>query len=263
MSISNASDVTGGLREELLFTKAYGGNIATGFWLSLWATGSLPAAGSYVIGNTTSGVVPTDATTGVPVINFSSTTGRLLHSEFITTASGRFFIYDRLWHVGSFTSSATTFSLTSQPSFSSRVPGGTDYTGTMLFLELTNAWSFSPTLTFTYTNAVGTTGRSTSFTIPGARNTDFVFQVPLASGDRGIQRLDSISSTGLGGTFNVFIARPLLYSKMILAHVPQVSTFGSGLPFTQVFQDSAIALLASPNSTAAFTVAGNLTVVSN
>ena len=176
-----------------------------------------PGAGSLTIGNTTSGVVPTDATTGFPTINAfgGGATGYLTQVSFANTVLSRLALYDRLFHAGSISMlSLATTTLASQPSYSSRVPGGTDYTGLKIFLEINTAVSATATtVSVNYTNQAGTTGRTTGATASlSGFITGRLIEMPLQAGDTGVQKIESITVGGTvatTGTVNVIVARPL------------------------------------------------------
>lgn len=94
------------------------------WWMSTAiCQGGDPAAMS-ASGNTTTGVVPTNATTGAPYIEPFSGTGYITGVDFSADFACRVVLYDRLFHAGSFATSVGVTSLSTQPSYSSRVPGG-------------------------------------------------------------------------------------------------------------------------------------------
>lgn len=182
-----------------------------------------PGAGSLSVGNTANGLVPTDATTGFPTINAfgGGATGYLTGINFSSNVVCRMHLYDRLFHAGSYATTPTgTTNLSSQPSFSSRVPGGTDYTGLEIWLEInTQIAASAVTVSITYTNESGTTGRSTGATSSLSGFTaGRLIQMPLQSGDKGVQKIEAVVIGGTAaatGNFNVIIARPLITSMRV------------------------------------------------
>ena len=226
-------------------------------WHTLLDRAGIPGAGSLSVGNTANGLVPTQATAGFPAINAfgGGNTGYLTGLNFSNSVACRMHLYDRLFHVGSIslTTLATT-TLTSQPSFSSRVPGGTDYTSTEIWLEINTAVSATATtVSVSYTNEAGVSGRTTGATASlSGFITGRLIQMPLQAGDKGVQRIDSVTVGGTvasAGTVNVIVARPLVTSMRV-----PVAGAGDvlGLDRTgmvQVWQDSALWLIIAADST--------------
>lgn len=183
-----------------------------------WFVAGLEHSAGSSPSNTTTGLVPTDATTGTIPLDFSGT-GYITGAEFnyseTADLDGRVMLYDRLYHAGEFAINSTgTTTLSSQPSFSSRVGG--DFSGLEVFLEGRGAsGTTAATVNITYTNQSGVTGctsDSVSTATGGGAAANRLFRIPLGAGDCGIQALESfvVSSAGSGSTWNVVIARRLL-----------------------------------------------------
>ena len=209
-----------------------------------------PGAGTLAIGNTTTGVVPTDAVAGFPVINAfgGSATGYLVGLEASCSVASTLVLYDRLWHGGAF-SFATTYPITS-PSWSSRVPGGTDYTNTELWAEQVTAGTGIQNIAVTYANHAGTTGKLTgTVAAPAAMIVGRMFQLPLAAGDSGISAISNVvGSVATAGTYNIVVMRRLATVRIPVANGAVRLGFDVlGMP--QVFADSALCLAVLPDST--------------
>ena len=223
MAITTGDGYIGAHKQLARIVKTQTATTVAAQWHTLLDRNGIPGAGSLSVGNTANGLVPTAATAGFPTIKAfgGGNTGYLTGLNFSNSVACRMHLYDRLFHVGSIslTSLATT-TLTSQPSFSSRVPGGTDYTSTEIWLEINTAISATATsVSVGYTNEAGTTGRST-----GAAEavppyiTGRLIQMPLQAGDKGVQRIDSVTVGGTvatAGTVNVIVARPLVTSMRV------------------------------------------------
>jgi hypothetical protein len=183
---------------------------------SLWDGTGVPSAGSFAVGNTANGLVPDNTTAGAFPINSFSGTGYLTGATYVdfntisNSIDGYYRLYDRLFHAGSYSFNANT-SLTSQPSFSARVPN-TDYSGLQIWIEAATAFTGNPAITVTYTDQSGNAGHSTgSNAIAVAPPIGAMWQMPLAAGDCGVRKIESVvCATATGGTFNVLILRPLL-----------------------------------------------------
>ncbi len=184
---------------------------------STWDVAGNPGAGSLTIGNTTTGIVPTDATAGAPNINAfgGAALGYLARAWYRSSVAGGATLYDRLWHAGSvvLTALATT-SFASQPAITQRLPGTSDTTGLEILLEINVAVSATATtVRVNYTNQAGVTGRSTgaSVSLSGLTNRRVV-SMPLQAGDSGVQKIESVTVGGTvatAGSFNVILARRL------------------------------------------------------
>jgi hypothetical protein len=223
-------------------------------WTSIWHLAGSPGPGTLAVGNTTSGVVPTDATAGFPVVNAFQAGGGILgyvgSAKYRSSVPGSAILHDRLFHAGAF---AFNFngSLTGQPSFASRLPGGNDYTGTELWLEAVTAFIGNLSIAVTYTNQDGVTGRSTGTVALGfAPIVARLSQLPLQAGDTGIQRIDSIVATGAtAGTFNLFIARPLAEFDIRVANAQDTQGIDIvGMPV--VTADACLSLMVAPDGIA-------------
>lgn len=207
----------------------------------------VPAA--IAVGNTANGLVPTDASSGFIPINFSSGTGYLAGVQFGSSVACRLAIYDRLFHAGAYNFNAAV-TLTAQPSYASRVPGG-NYAGLQLWYEQVTLGNNTQSIAVTYTNEAGATGHTTGTVALGAAlEVGASFQLPLAAGDLGVQKIESVTGSGaIAGTFNVFVARPLWCGRVPYAtggdwHGPDKT----GLP--QVYADSALAVMVRPDDVA-------------
>lgn len=184
---------------------------------SLWGAAGNPGAGTLAVGNTTTGVLFDDSYAGAPIINaFSSgATGYLAAARYKNSVAGSLILYDRLWGAGavSLTSLATT-NFSSQPSITGRLPGGNDYGNLEILIELTTTVSATATtVTVGYTNESGTGSRTTASS--GSLTTlatPRVVPLGLQAGDKGVQKIDSVTVGGTvasAGAFNVILARRL------------------------------------------------------
>ena len=157
--------------------------------------------------STTAGVVPTDATAGTPAVSAfgASATGYLSQVEFGSSVACRIKIFDMLFKAGAYAFNAAV-TLAAQPSFSSRVPGGTDFTDTQIWIEFVTASTGVQSVAVTYTNQAGVAAKTTGVVVTAAGTIGRMFQMPLAAGDTGVQKIDSVTGTvATVGTFNVLV----------------------------------------------------------
>jgi hypothetical protein len=227
-------------------------------WSTTLDVAGMPGAGSLAIANTTTGLVPTDATAGFPTLwTFGGgATGYLSKLAWGSTVACRLCLFDRLWHAGSvsMTSLATT-TFSSQPSYLARTPDGAGV-GVEIWCEINAAVSSTATtLAVGYTNSDGTAGRTTGATasLSGyiARR---LIQLPYQAGDKGVQKIDSITVGGTvatTGSVNVIAARPLFdMARVKLANDGNFAAWDQTL-MPVVYDTSALWLAVAPDSTAA------------
>jgi hypothetical protein len=230
-------------------------------WCSYFSYGDDPPAGSLSPSNTTSGIVPVSSDTGYPKIQQfkSGASGYItaINNACCNLSSGNYQlkIFDRLFLCGSYDYNASV-TLSSQPSYSSRLPfksdgSTTDYNGTEIWVESNNGSQSGQTVTVTYTNQDGTTGRSTgAFAIGTTLAAPIIRQIPLQSGDTGVQKIESVTGgvTSSGTSiFNIMVLRPLCNTSFSLQRkTVSESLFRFNMP--QVFQTSALYVVGQTSS---------------
>ena len=218
-----------------------------------------PGGGTIEIGNTANGIVPTDAIAGYPVIpTFSSNLGYLSRVEFGSSVACCFDLYDRVFGAGAYTYVEQTNTLSSQPSFSGRIPSGS-YSGLQAWMEVTTAFVTGTawTMHLTYTDQNGNTGAvapdlatMAAAALPKGR----MYQLPFAAGDSGIQKIESVVVTNgatamTAGQFNVMILRPLWFGRVMTANGGDVhDLLRTGFP--QIYENSALYVILYADGTA-------------
>jgi hypothetical protein len=188
---------------------------ATSVALIPWSLFNLagdPAAGTIAGASTNPGVVPTDATTGCPFLNFTSGNGYITKVEYGNTVTGRINIYDVLYKVGAFVGVSSSGALT-PPSYLARTPDGAG-NGCEIWVEDCSATTYTANLSIavTYTSSTGATAHTTGTVATGVMPTlGRMIQLPLQSGDSGVQKIESVTvSVGTLGSCNVLVLRPLV-----------------------------------------------------
>jgi hypothetical protein len=218
--------------------------------MSLWGTGAVPAAGTWAVGNTTTGVLFDNTYTGAPAINTfgAGATGYIARAKYRNSQESNLVLYDRLWGAGAIsliTTATTTFS--GQPSYTGRLPGGNDYGNIEIMLEMTTAASVGtgPTVVIGYTNEAGVSGRTTpsvAATVSLVNYVGRIIRFSLQAGDKGVQSVDSISVTAgtlTAGAANVIVARKLATFELRQAYALDVQAYDAlGMP--QVFATSCL-----------------------
>lgn len=224
-----------------------------GFYYSLWSATGNPGAGTLTIGNTTTGLVPTDATAGSPVIAAftGANTGYLGTFDASLAQAGVLSVYDRLFHVGSIAANAAaTTTLSTQPSYAARVPGS-NWACCELWLEINVVIpATAVAVTVSYQDGDNVTRTATLDTSLTGAPTMRMLPFRLANAT-GIQRVNSITvaTPAASGSFNVMVQRNLVDHTVVNANIgrPKKNPFDTGLPI--IFADSCLAMMVLATTT--------------
>lgn len=239
-----------------------------GGWFSLFDIAGNPGAGVLAGGETTPpsntlGRVVTDAIPGYPSITFSGNRTYLSRLDISNTVVSQISFYDRLWVGGAYTFNSNV-NVTSG-SWASRVSydgGSANYSGLELWVEQVTAATGNQAVNVTYNDQGGASGSTGAVGIGAAPTVGRCWQLPLASGDTGLQAITNVTGTvASAGTFNVMVLRPLARVYIPVASQVLVYNFTDlGLP--ELFNDSAIyALYMAPSGTSSGTPWANLQLV--
>ena len=146
---------------------------------------------------------------------------------------GAYIFVDRLSHQGGLNATGTGAQTTNLPT--AALPRYTDGRDVMLALEIyTQIGSTATTLTVSYTNESGTSGRTTPATVfggTGAREAGRFLILPLQAGDSGIRSVQSVTvaaTTGTAGSFGVVLFKPLFMVPINNADGPHICDLISG-----------------------------------
>jgi hypothetical protein len=154
--------------------------------------------------------------------------------------------------------------LSGQPTFTDRVPNGTDYTGVTIYVEASTVnTTGSPVVTIGYTNQSGVSGRSSgSIGLGTSQPLGRLTKIPLQAGDTGVSRINSVvCAGGVEGAFNVLLVRDLHVGRIMLAY----SAFTDGLDKTgmaEIFLTSALNVVPITDSTTSGTSGGFIEIAS-
>ena len=264
MAIATLDQYIAAVKQKINITKVTSRTSVAVIPFSCFDIAGQPGAGVLAGTSTSAGVVPTDSTAGCPVINFSSGTGYLSKVNFKSSVAGTLDVYDMLWKGGAYSYAAATTTLSAQPAISSRCP---DYTGGAAFGNNTEIWIEVVTafvtgtawqVNVTYTNQAGTTGRTAIISAAqaaAALTLGKMFQIALAAGDSGVQKIESVIVTNGGtamtaGTFNVLILRPLAGNLRVplAGGGDAYDLLKTGMPI--VYTDCALIVVPTADSTA-------------
>lgn len=229
---------------------------------SLWAATGTPGAGSFAVGNTTTGVVPTDATAGAIAFDSASSGNELyvLRAGGYATQQGVLTIYDRVWHAGSFTPTSGSYAGFDGSTVPNRPTDG----AFDLFAEINTGLSAAAhTLTVTYHDQSGGTGKSGTIVLAASAPQGRLFRATLAAGDTGVRRLTALSGSASPptGSFNLFLARRILDLDSLVASAPNDPRDFASIGMPRVRDDACLfGVWWQTTGTTAPTVALNMTL---
>lgn len=249
MAIASFDQAIAAAKQYLSMAKTAARPSIAASWFSVFNLAGNPGAGVLAGTSTAAGVVPTDATAGCPTIDAfgASALGYLWQLEYGCSVACRLKLFDMVFKAGAYAFNAAQ-ALTGQPSYASRMPGGS-YSATQIWIEAVTAFTGNLTVTITYTDQSGVTGRTATLATGTALTVGRLMQVPLQAGDTGVQAITNVAGTvATAGTFNVLVLRPLWSGRCRTANDGDVHDFTkTGMP--QVFADSALFLAVAADST--------------
>ena len=250
MAIISVDDYIASTKQNIRYLKTGARTTVAAGWFSLLDVAGAPGAGTLAGTSTTAGVVPTASTAGCPFLNtFGALTGYVTRIAYGSTVACRVALFDLLWKGGAYAFNANT-ALSSQPSFSGRLPG-TDYKGLEIWAEQVTAATGNQTVNVTYTDQDGNTGATTGAVGIGAAPTvGRCWPLPLASGDSGVQTITNVAGgTGSAGTFNVLVLRRLWEGRVQTINGGGVDDIARLGP-PRIYDTSALFALVSTDATA-------------
>lgn len=259
--------VLAGARPKYGFYKASQTTEGAGTFHSLWKAAGLPAAGATPPAYTTSGYVPTRATTGALGQANSAQQARLIGVEAETTVAGTLIVYDRLWACSGLTTNAiTTLSITSPDTLpTGRLrDGSSDYADVEPWLEVYTApGATASTWTLTYVDGAGGTGKTATYAHPANAETVgqmIPFVMPGSGADAGIQQVTSLAfsaASGTAGNVGITLLRRLATIPLPLVNVASAKT-AVDLALERVRDDACLALMVMCTTTTSGIILGSI-----
>lgn len=256
MAITTGDGYIAGAKQIIPYVKTASTTTISNTRFSVFDKAGNPGAGTLAFTTSLAGVVPTDATAGFPRINAfgGSAVGYLSRVQYASSVVQRLELWDVLWgyNVPTTPAAPTTYTMSGAASFLGRTPDGIGG-GCRIFLCISSAVAANAvTITVTYTNSAGTTGRSTgaspaltSFTV------NRFIEMPLQAGDSGVRAIESVVVGGTAaatGAVNIMVMRPLWTQRVPIANGGDVHGIDkTGMPI--VYADSALMLTCIPDST--------------
>lgn len=246
MAIDSWDKLIASLKRRVIYQKTATRTSVANIPFSVFDLAGNPGAGTLDVGNTANGIVPTDALSGYPVL--TATSSLYIHRILARSSVASWLdLYDCLFSAGAYNYNADV-TLTSQPSFSSRLPNGS-YAGLELWIEAVTAFTGNQTVQINYLDQDGNAGDTGAIATGVAPTVGRMLMLPLAAGDSGIQQITRVrSSVSTAGTFNTHIMRHLWGGRINAANQGLVdSMLKVGLPL--IYADSALRLVVTADST--------------
>lgn len=232
----------------------------TGMWNSSWIAsgshvGSIPASGS--------GQVCNGSTPGRLQIDDAAPGNQLYLSKFIFSPSLAVgaYLMDRLVATSGLSGTDTTDQTVNSVALPAR---GNNGEGTELWLEwYVTTGSTARTVTVTYTNSAGVSGRVTTVNIPISTRITTTIRVPLLAGDRGVRSVQTVklsASTGTAGNFGITINKRIATVENIVANA-MAGSGPIGLNLPPVPNDNCLYIITNAASTVSATFDTEFTFV--
>lgn len=238
-------------------------------WMSYWTalpnTGATPGAAAACNANTT-GALLQEPRLSALANSFYPVQADLAVQ---TSAFTSLMLVDRLSHQGGLSGTATAIQTTNLPTAAlTRYTGGD---GVMAALEIYSALGTAAiTVTASYTNQAGTSGRTTKPVVLGAASDNTASRfipLPLQDDDTGVRSVESVTpsgSTAGTGNYGVTLFKPLLlfpnFSQPTEAVQPRVINMliggHGGCP--EIMDDACLQLIGLSNSTVVGAATGAL-----
>jgi hypothetical protein len=239
MAIATLDGVVAGMQWPRFIAKAPTGVMVVGRPQSLWKLAGSPGVGGY---STTLAGAALSSTAGqvpgqIDFRNPGAGNTYLARLQGAASAAGTLVLADRLWHNGGFTITAATPQIINSVEFPARDNTGTiNGAGVLLGLEVSAACgAATPTISVTYTESGGATGRVASNVFPTAASPSVgaFFPLGMDTGDIGVKAVTNmtLSASWVSGTVNLVAYRPLAALELTAANIPNaIDAITSGMP---------------------------------
>lgn len=267
MPITTIDGAIAGFQPPRMFYKALTGTLVSGRPFSFWGSAGIPGAG--VFDTTLNGVTLSSSSSQVagqlPFTDPVSGNTHLSRLVAQTAQAGVLLLCDRLWHNGGFNITSTSAQSITSPTFPARdANGATNGDGVLLGVEVSAATGAgTPTLTASYTNQAGTSGRSATNIIATVATSaaGTFYPIGLQAGDTGVRSVQSLtlSATWTSGTINLVAYRVIASLEIGAVYVPSaIDLLTSGMP--RLYNGSVPYLVFIPQTTTSSPLIGSYCV---
>lgn len=271
MAITTQDGALAGIRPMETFSKAGSPTLVAGRPHSYWYIAGVPGAGSAVSSTTAGGVAlsSTSAQVAGQIRHSDPGSGNayLHYFEGVATIAGVLMLWDRLLQVCAI-SAGTILSVTStsaQTINSNTLPArdnasSTNGDGVLVAIEIVSVMGAgTPTITMSYTNSAGTSGRSATNIDPviATSAAGATYRMGLQAGDTGVRSIQSItlSATMTSGQISIVFYRPLAVLPISAPATPAAVDLMSGA-FQQIPNGAVPYLVFLPQTTTSTLLGG-------
>lgn len=267
MAIATLDALLAGVQPPRLFAKGPFSSTVAGRVCSTWGMGGIPGPGSYdgtlngaTLSSTSS--LPAGAMPRIDGQGGSNSYLARLQGQLNVNLAGTVLLIDRLWHNGGYTITATSAQTSTTPTWPARDNNGaTSGDGVLIGLEVSaTIGAGTPTLTLSYTNQAGTSGR-TSTNVMGTATTPVAgsfWMFGLQGADTGVQSVQSLtlSATWSSGTINLVAFRILAAMEIPGTNSANaIDAVTGGMP--RIYDGSVLQFLVMPSTGAVLNLTGS------
>lgn len=253
MAITTLAGVEAGLcAPNILGKQAVGSANSSSQWLtSFYGAGFPPAATAPTPG--LSGAALTSYTGQIPFTNpasgntYISRLFRSYQNEAASASQRTLMIVDRLWHNSGLDRTLTTAQTVNSVAWPARdINGSTNGEGVYLAIEIsTTMGTGAPTITVSYTNSAGTSGRTGTSILTTRTSTPagYWYPIGLQAGDLGVQSVQSVTfsvSWGAAGVLHLVAYRPVAMINAASAPANYSADDALTLAMPQLWNDSVL-----------------------
>lgn len=263
MAISNMDQLVAALAgaQRFPFRKASVTTEGAGTFHSLFRVAGLPGAGA--LPATGNGEIPTNTFAGA--LPFTNPTGgnKSYLGRFSAAGSvvSSLMLYDRLWQNSGLSGNTTALQSFTMPALTRYSTGlGNEIWGVVH----TAMGATASTFTVTYTNELGTPGRTATYVMPAnALTVGQMVPFSLQAGDQGVRSIESLQlsvATGIAGDFGLLIAKRLTQLEMNIANVAaRMDAFSVGM--SEILDNACLAFMILCSSTTSGDISGEVTII--
>lgn len=263
MAITTVDGALAGMQPAREIYKALTGTLVAGRPHSLFYTAGIPGAAAAPTPGI-GGAVLTSYAGQIPFSNPASGNSYLARFLGQATQAGTLLLCDRLWHNSGITITSTgAQTLTGSAQIPARDANGTNSgDGVFAGVEVSaQTGAGTPTLTLTYTNQAGATGKTATNVVATVATSiaGTFYPIGLAAGDTGIRQATSfqLSATWTSGTIHIVLYRIIARLELTAALTPNaIDALSCG--FTRLYDNSVPFLIFIPNTTTTSNITGQV-----
>lgn len=256
--------MTAATAQNLTYCKMSGAAKASGAFFDHFFNSGIPGPGNTPDAASSGGISLTR--TSIGAMPFTAPTGGnityLAGLNISSTQAGSLYLFDRLWSCRGL---STTLSATTAVTGMTSITRYDNGVGAEIWYTCLTAPSAggTGTMTVSYTNSDGVSGRSSTITLTGVQTQYQCFQGTLQDNDKGVRSIQSVTNTSVsftGGSHGLFVARRLATCPIASA-VSGMCLDGLQTGLQQIDTDACLSWVGLCSGTNTGAVIGNLQLV--